>query len=287
MGIDGVERARYWRRTALPGTELLTARFVRHVFARHAHEEYAIGAIVDGVEEWDVDGGRVRAGAGALVFVNPEVPHTGQAGVPEGWSYRIIYPDVATVRAVSAELGRPGTPWFRESTVTDPAAYRLLLAAVRAADRGDDLAASSAQHAVLVALLGLNAGAAPAERPAAAPRAVALACELLHDRLTAPPTLAELAEHVGLGPHALQRAFRAATGLPPHAYVVGERIRRARSLLAAGERPAGVAAAVGFADQAHLTRHFRRYLGVPPGAYRRDVGGTGRKNVQDRGGPGA
>ncbi|GIG62722.1 AraC family transcriptional regulator [Longispora fulva] len=268
------DRARYWRRDALPGTELLAARFVRHAFARHAHAEYAIGAIVDGVEEWDVAGGTMRAGAGSLVFVNPEVPHNGRAGVPEGWSYRIIYPDVATVRAVAAELGRPGTPWFRESVVADPGTHRLLVAAVRAADRGDDLAASSAQHAALVALLGLNAGtAAPASAPA--PRAVDRARELLHARLTAPPTLAELAEHVGLGPHVLQRAFRTATGLPPHAYLVQERVRRARSLLAAGDRPAEVAAAVGFADQAHLTRHFRRYLGVPPGAY--------RKNVQDRG----
>ncbi|WP_412542338.1 AraC family transcriptional regulator [Longispora sp. K20-0274] len=269
------DRARYWQRDALPGTELLAARFVRHAFARHAHAEYAIAAILDGVEEWDVDGGTMRAGAGSLVFVNPEVPHTGRAGVPEGWAYRTIYPDVTTVRAVAAELGRSGTPWFAEPVIRDPGTHRLLVAAVHAADRGDDLAASSALHAALVALLGANAGVA-APPPAPAPRAVAVARDLLHARLTAPPTLAELAEHVGLGPHALQRAFRAATGLPPHAYLVQERVRLARSLLAAGDRPAEVAAAVGFADQAHLTRHFRRHLGVPPGAY--------RKNVQDRGG---
>ena len=44
---------------------------------------------------------------------------------------------------------------------------------------------------------------------------------------------------------------------------------------------ADVAAAAGFADQAHLTRHFKRVVGVPPRAYQRDRGG---KNVQDRAG---
>jgi AraC-like DNA-binding protein len=44
-------------------------------------------------------------------------------------------------------------------------------------------------------------------------------------------------------------------------------VERARELLAAGEPPSAVAWATGFADQSHLTRHFRRAIGVPPGRY--------------------
>ena len=65
----------------------------------------------------------------------------------------------------------------------------------------------------------------------------------------------------------MSRAFRAAYGLPPHAYLTNLRVQRARELLDAGLRPAEVAAHVGFTDQAHLTRHFKRVVGVPPGAY--------------------
>jgi AraC-like DNA-binding protein len=69
---------------------------------------------------------------------------------------------------------------------------------------------------------------------------------------------------------ALLRAFRDETGLPPHAYLNQLRVRRARRLLDGGLAPALVAVQAGFADQAHLTRHFKRVVGLPPGAYQRE-----------------
>ncbi len=104
---------------------------------------------------------------------------------------------------------------------------------------------------------------------------------MLHERVTAPPALDELARLTGLGPHALLRAFRAETGLPPHAYLNQVRVRLARGLLDRGVSPAEAAARAGFADQAHLTRHFKRIVGVPPGAYQRARGAAARNNVQD------
>ena len=56
-------------------------------------------------------------------------------------------------------------------------------------------------------------------------------------------------------------------GVPPHPYLTGRRVELARRLLLAGQRPAEAAVAAGFYDQAHLTRHFRRYLGVSPARY--------------------
>jgi AraC-like DNA-binding protein len=83
-----------------------------------------------------------------------------------------------------------------------------------------------------------------------------------------PPALDDLAEAVRTRPFSLLRAFKEATGLPPHAYLTTVRVRRARELLDLGMPPARVAAEVGFTDQAHLTRHFKRAVGVTPGAYR-------------------
>jgi AraC-like DNA-binding protein len=94
--------------------------------------------------------------------------------------------------------------------------------------------------------------------------------------------LADLARVAGLHPLYLVRAFRAAVGLPPHAYLTQTRVRWAKRLLGAGEPPAAVAARVGFVDQSHLTRHFKRLVGVPPGQYARAVrADTHRRAARD------
>jgi AraC-like DNA-binding protein len=93
---------------------------------------------------------------------------------------------------------------------------------------------------------------------------------LLSERLTDPPSLDDLALATEMSPFALLRAFRDETGLPPHAYLTQLRVRLARRLLDGGMAPAAVAAEAGFADQAHLTRHFKRIVGVPPAAYQRE-----------------
>jgi AraC-like DNA-binding protein len=107
----------------------------------------------------------------------------------------------------------------------------------------------------------------PRTRPEHA--AVRRARAYLEERWDAPVTLAELATHAGLSRFELARTFRAQIGLPPHAFQLDLRIARARSLLAAGEPPAAVAAACGFCDQAHLTRVFKRAVGVTPARYAR------------------
>jgi transcriptional regulator GlxA family with amidase domain len=103
-------------------------------------------------------------------------------------------------------------------------------------------------------------------------RAVSAALDVLHGRLVDPPTLDDLARAVRARPFPLLRAFKAATGLPPHTYLTSLRVRQARRLLESGVPPARVAAEVGFTDQAHLSRHFKRIVGVPPAAYQKAAG---------------
>jgi AraC-like DNA-binding protein len=59
--------------------------------------------------------------------------------------------------------------------------------------------------------------------------------------------------------------------MPPYAWLAQYRVRKAQALLERGYRPAEAAVLTGFADQAHLTRWFRRVVGVTPGAYRNSV----------------
>ena len=144
------EMARYWRHAAVPGVDLLRARYVTHRYRRHAHETYTVGVIESGVEEFHYGGALLRAGPGAVALLNPEVVHTGQAAVPEGWSYRVLYPAVGLVAGIAAELGGPGgTPVFRQTVIDDPRCARLLRSAHLAAEHGDRLASSSLLRAAL------------------------------------------------------------------------------------------------------------------------------------------
>jgi AraC-like DNA-binding protein len=273
------EVARYWRHGAVDGVDLLRARFVTHRYGRHSHETYTFGLIESGVEEFDYGGSLLRAGPGEVALLNPDVVHTGQAATPAGWAYRVLYPDVSVVTGVARQLGWRGTPHFPHTVLRDAASAELLRSAHRAAEHGDRLASSSLLNAALARLLRAHAApraGASHSRAQRAPGLVGVVCDLLTERLADPPSLAELAAVTEVSQFALLRAFRCETGLPPHAYLNQQRVRQARLLLDRGMSPANVAVATGFADQAHLTRHFKRVVGVPPGAYQRERQRPGR-----------
>jgi AraC-like DNA-binding protein len=88
--------------------------------------------------------------------------------------------------------------------------------------------------------------------------------------------LAELARAAGASPFHLVRIFRKELGLPPHAYINQVRIRHAKDLLDAGVSLAAAAVSVGFSDQSHFGRHFKRTVGVSPARF------VGSKRIQQQ-----
>jgi AraC-like DNA-binding protein len=82
--------------------------------------------------------------------------------------------------------------------------------------------------------------------------------------------LQELAELIDLSQSYFSHAFKASTGVPPHQWQINARVRRVQERLLLGDAPIpAIAADAGFADQAHLTRIFRRIVGATPAAWQR------------------
>jgi len=132
----------------------------------------------------------------------------------------------------------------------------------------DPLAAEGALLDALSTLLVRHARTREAAlRPGANDPRVDAMKERLAADVAAPLRVADLAETVGLSPFHATRLFAQTTGLPPHAWRTQLRLQRALGPLRAGTSVAEVAAASGFADQSHFTRHFRRMFGVPPGRW--------------------
>jgi len=133
---------------------------------------------------------------------------------------------------------------------------------------GDPLAAETALIDAISTLIVRHALCHPeASRPCADPPRVALMKEHLAADLVEPLSLTELAAQVGLSPFHAARLFTQATRMPPHAWRNQLRLQRALGPLRDGLPVADVAAACGFTDQSHFTRHFRRMFGVPPGRW--------------------
>ena len=89
--------------------------------------------------------------------------------------------------------------------------------------------------------------------------------------LSGDTSLQRLAELAGLSPSHFALAFRQSTGLPPHRYVLQQRVERAKELLTDPQLSlAQVGYAAGFASQAHFTTVFRKLVGITPAAYRRN-----------------
>ncbi|MEU0965097.1 AraC family transcriptional regulator [Streptomyces sp. NPDC005917] len=250
---------------------MLTARFDKHVYAPHAHAEFTIGVCVGGSEVIAYRGGHIRTGPGSIVVLAPGEMHTGgPATATDGYAYRALYADPSLL-ADGTLTG--GTPHFRDPVVDDPelaAAFRQTHTDL--ATCPDPLEAESRLPWLLTALSRRHSTARPATDHVPGAHGISLLVrDRLADELTAPPSLSALAADLGLSRYQLLRAFRTTMGVPPYAWLAQYRVTQARALLDSGLRPAEVATLVGFADQAHLTRWFRRVLGVTPAAYRNSV----------------
>jgi AraC family transcriptional regulator len=94
--------------------------------------------------------------------------------------------------------------------------------------------------------------------------------EYVEDHLDGSPTLAQLAAVARLSPYHFARQFKAATGLPPHQYVIMRRVEQAKQLLQqhCDLSLAEIAAHAGFSDQSQFAHHFKRRVGVTPGEFR-------------------
>jgi len=265
-----------WRRACPAGRalDLLHAR-VAEPYAPHVHEEYAVGACTAGREVIRYRGALHYAGPSSVVVLEPGEAHTGGPADPPDFTYRVMYPAAGLLAEGLLAQGARRLPRFREPVIADPglaAELRRLHAALGAGlGETEPLEAESRLSWLFGELVRRHASPSRDVEVPGAGRVARLVMAQLADRLVSPPALAEIAAGTGLSRYQLIRSFRTEVGMPPYAWLAQHRVSAARALLERGCRPAEAAALTGFADQAHLTRWFRRVVGVTPGVYRNSV----------------
>ena len=279
--MAGDDWARYWRAEGVP-VEAMHAHFTSHVYHRHSHESYSFGVTETGAQAFTCRHGRHVSARGMVMAFNPDDPHDGHAAVDDGFTYRMVHIGPEFLASLT---GTP-LPLFRSPVIEDPVMaasvrrlHRALTGRASELERYERLTGTArllVRHASGREPARPGADRRVADRQVADRQVAARIRELIQDSAGDPGggelTADDLAAAAGCSRYAAYRAFRQAYGLAPSDYQRELRVRTARRLLTAGVEPALAAAEAGFADQAHLTRWFRRYYGVTPGAYRAAAG---------------
>ncbi|MFL6220994.1 MAG: helix-turn-helix domain-containing protein [Actinomycetes bacterium] len=279
---SGPEWVRAWKPVVAGVHEVFHARFVDYAYPPHVHDAWTVFVVDDGWIRYDLETRARGAGGERVIILPPHLVHDGRAATGGGFRKRVLYlsADVLPERLIGPAVDRPD--------IHDPALLRAVHALHRTLDEPDDALEAEARLALvgdrLLAhlgdpptgiaggsqrLLGSHPSAVPGGHPG---RLAGDLRDLLDQRLFDRTTLAEAGHELGASPSHLVRSFTGTFGIAPHQYVTARRIDAARKRLLGGEPVALVAAGVGFYDQAHFTRLFKRHVGTPPGRYALSAG---------------
>jgi AraC-like DNA-binding protein len=259
-----------WRPWQLKELELFQGVAVSAPPFQHLTQEYRLVCIQSGTTELQYRNTRSQAVDETFVVIEPGEICICQS---KGSTYYCLHIDPAWLQPfVTEQFQREQSlPHFPDHPLFDPSLSRAVRdLAVRSLARVSRLQQEETLLSLLAQLLlshAQDAGALPWlgwEHPA-----VKRAKEYLEAHYAQEVALQELAGVTNLSPFHLTRVFRQTVGVPPHAYQTKLRLEHARTLLAQGYGVGYVAHEIGFCDQSHFTRQFKRYYLVLPGSYRK------------------
>ncbi|VVQ29819.1 HTH-type transcriptional activator RhaS [Pseudomonas fluorescens] len=256
------------------GIETLRAHFEGHAYDPHWHDSYLVGVTEQGVQQFHCRRAKHQSTPGKVFLLEPGDIHDGDAPTEDGFTYRMLYLDPQWLKrelsAVFENAPDNSQLSFANTLASDSRLAHATSLAFQTLHHGElKIVRQTALDGLLERLTNhLHWRARYGEDPRL-PLVAQKAREYLHANAQYDIGLDQLAAVTGVDRFRLTRAFKAAYGMAPHAYLVQLRLATARRMLARGEQPATVAMELGFADQSHLGRWFVRAYGLTPALYRK------------------
>jgi AraC-like DNA-binding protein len=255
----------------LPGLEVLRIDAAARRW-RWFHETYSIVVPLMPLRtEWRYRGKTHETSPGIIALMEPGEIHADVRKLDDHEVVRALFVSPPTMQDAARELGVSSAPVsWREAQVNGHDLYGEIVRLHASLEHeATPLERQTRFAGVVERLVEEFSDRRPRSfQHASEPAAVRQARELLHAHWDENVRLDDLVAVSGIGRYHLVRAFRAAVGVPPHAYQIRLRVSRAMQLIRVGLPLAQVALETGFADQSHLARHFTRVTGVSPGRYR-------------------
>ena len=266
--------------TIVAGVELPCGRFdalwADHFAMRyppHFHDTWAIGVVEEGLLQLRTARGEWVGGPGTILAFAPGEIHSAAALSANGYRYRMVYPSAEVIRGISTAdhvdaIERP----FQVPVFTDHALAGQLATAHQPLIEGQWGTKAESDLVAALRSLWCNYRTTSSDAHDAQDlHAVERARDYIGSRFAKQVRLASIAAECGLSAFQLIRVFQRVLGVSPYAYLVQLRVNRARDMLHQGIAVSEVAYSCGFSDQSHLTRVFKKAVGVPPGTYQKAV----------------
>lgn len=262
----------HWTSGFFPSLEFTSRSPHSHYYRHHVHDPLEITWVMSGAanvayrdHHWDLD-------CGGAFLVAPREPHAGGARLGASLSFVTLHLPAELLPQVAdcAGLDLATLPVAATRASVRPLLDTLACRMQEAVTPGEQIEALADMLARYLASDGgttLPPGSDEAGHPA-----VHQIRRMLDNAYEQEVPVAELADAVHLHERYLISLFKTATGIPPHQYLIARRLEHARRMMDRRQSLCAVAAATGFTDQSHLTRHFKRTFGITPGAYQRDMG---------------
>lgn len=264
------ESPRDWvlRAAPLPQIERIEAYFHGHGFEMHRHDTYAIGHTMSGVQSFQYGKELVNNLPGRTMVLHPDEAHDGHAGTEDGFRYRMFYVEPAMIQQVLG--GRP-LPFIRGGASNDPRLFRAIQALLSDLNAAlDPLELDDAIYDLAIALQA--AAGATRGRQTVNYAGAQRAREMLMASLEQGVSLTELEQASDTDRWRLSRDFRVLFGTTPYRYLTLRRLDLVRHSISLGLSLTDASVMAGFSDQSHMTRHFVKTFGYPPGRWLKMLG---------------
>ncbi len=264
----------FYRTARLPGVHCICGTDVRGEFPRHVHDGFCIGLVEKGGRVISRQGISEVIPEGFSFVINSGVAHSCRS-LGDKHSYFIVYVKKTAMKFLASSLLGEWVDdlCFERSLIDDcvvSTGIRRIFSDIGGAghtEEGNSIVSSFLSDFILAhGKRGLATNVAGPHR-----EALDRAVGFMEDHYDENVSLGALSSLVGLSPCHFHRLFSASKGISPHEYLLRIRIRKARELLREGYDITSVAMETGFADQSHLTRSFKKAMGITPGLYRNDL----------------
>ncbi|MCA0935500.1 AraC family transcriptional regulator [Vibrio alginolyticus] len=262
-------KPQFYRSSEVP-IELRCSTGTTACYGKHTHDEFSVGSVDGGHSVYFNTNTETQIGTGSLVIVNPRDVHSCNPALDSEWSYKMLYvcPKwLGNIQSMTVHNPSKNFIPFAQIHTDDPTLYCQFQSLVRSIITNTDSMKIEEESIMFFSHLFRETMTGVLNKPA--PKInVVKAYRYLCDNFKKSISVKDIALNSGVSEYHLIHAFRKSYGITPHAMQISMRVNEAKALLKKGQDIASVANELGFNDQSHFHRNFKKLVAATPAEYR-------------------